>query len=235
MSFLLVATLVCVFPLSPFAATKAIESENKPDAATSLDESTGIQSGMLSGSGAITINGIPSSSGTTVMNGNVITTGSDGNASIELYGLGRIVLTPNTTARLDMSRNQIQVAFSGKGKLIQSIPAGISGQVKFAGDTTNLNVIRGELSAESASGSQTIKAGQNVNIASLNATVSKGDTLFEAESSSEAPPVPQAGGSSFLGHGLTTVLIVAVIATPIIVGVIVRNNRDNDIIVSGIR
>jgi hypothetical protein len=231
MSFALVATLVCIFPLTQFADTRAMDSGNKTDSAYSMDESSGIPTGMLSGTGTISINGNPTDSGATILNGNVISSGADGNASIEMYGLGRIVLTPNTTARLDMSPNRIQVTVTGTGKLIQSVPSGIVGQVKFAGDKTNLNVIRGELSAESNTGIQTVKAGQNVNIASLNATVSKGDTLFEAESTnSEAPPAPQgtpAGSNGFLGHGALVGIIIASVTAVIIIGVVVHNNDDS--------
>jgi len=234
LSLILIATLFCLFPLTQSAATKAANEGDRSGVRELLNEGPAVLTGMLSGTGNISINGGQASAGATVLNGSLISTGSDGNALVELYGLGRIELKPNTTAKLEMSSNGIQVTLDGKGKLIQSLPSGVTGQVKFVGDQAHLTVIRGELSAESATRTQTIKAGENINVASPIAAVSKGDTLFEASLGSEVAPAPQggapAGSNSFIGHGALVGLIIAGVATGIIIGVVVHNTGNDDVL-----
>jgi hypothetical protein len=240
LSLILVATLFCLFPLTQFAATKAVNEGDKTGMRQLMDEGPAVMTGMLSGTGNISINGSQASAGATVLNDSLISTGSDGNALIELYGLGRIELTPNTTAKLEMSPNRIQVTLDGKGKLVQSLPSGVIGQIKFVGDQAHLTVVRGELSTESLTRTQTIKAGENINVTSSISAVSKVDTLFETSISGEVAPPSQsgtpAGSNSFIGHGALVGLIIAGISAGIIIGVVVHNTgNNNDTVLSPVR
>lgn len=66
-------------------------------------------SGTLTGTGSISINGNPAQSGATVLSGSVISTGGDGNATIDLGPLGRVVLRPDTTIVLNFTDDSVAV------------------------------------------------------------------------------------------------------------------------------
>ncbi|HKV42048.1 MAG TPA: hypothetical protein VJX67_22780 [Blastocatellia bacterium] len=102
--------------------------------------------GSLDGSGNVYVNGRKAVAGASVFSGNVISTGSDGIATLDLRQFGRIILRPSTTVTLSIVGNSAQVAIQGKQVLVAVMsgsanvvaPAGnrnlgVSQQASFAG------------------------------------------------------------------------------------------------------
>jgi len=84
---------------------------------------------VITGSGHITVNGNPVQSGATVLSGNTIATGPDGNAVIDLGKLGRIALKTNTEIVLTLSEGDANVRLNRCGLLTQVVPQGVNGRV----------------------------------------------------------------------------------------------------------
>jgi hypothetical protein len=64
---------------------------------------------LTSARGAVTVNGSPAQTGATVMSGNAISTGPDGNAIVDLGSLGRLEIRPNTALTITLSPDKAEV------------------------------------------------------------------------------------------------------------------------------
>src|SRR5262249_8386497 len=115
------ALLSCVLAVA-VAGTLSFGSQaargSSDDGAQSSANPAGF-SGVISGSGHITVNGNPVQSGATVLSGNTIATGPDGNAVIDLGKLGRIALKTNTEIVLTLSEGDANVRLNRCGMLTQ--------------------------------------------------------------------------------------------------------------------
>jgi hypothetical protein len=101
-SLVLAITLATVFTIRSFAAPEA----SKSTAERSTQDCTGA---LTVKAGQVSINGNPAQTGTTVMSGSVISTGSNGKAIIDLGALGRVEVGDNTTITLTCVAGLLEV------------------------------------------------------------------------------------------------------------------------------
>ncbi|HXG67820.1 MAG TPA: hypothetical protein VNO70_22155 [Blastocatellia bacterium] len=126
-------SLVILFCLSALAAPGV----NPPAA----------QSGTLtSATGTVTVNGAPAHSGASVASGSTISTGTDGDALIDMGSLGKLQLRPNTVVKLTYDAGSSLVEVVECGSLTHTVPSGATGQVKLDEPmVTQVVVARGEV------------------------------------------------------------------------------------------
>src|SRR5215469_10236363 len=126
------AALSCVLAVAVAASlsfgSQAARGSSDDGAQSSGDTARG-PSGVITGSGHITVNGNPVQSGATALSGNTVATGPDGNAVIDLGPLGRIALKTNTEIVLTLSQGDANVRLNRCGMLTQVVPQGINGRV----------------------------------------------------------------------------------------------------------
>ena len=164
MSAALTLVLASVFAFSSFAASNARETESREPAASTLDDLSGMPAGKLTGTGRFTIDGEEAQPGASVLSGSTIATGPDGLAAIDLGSLGRIELRPNTTIRLAFAGNAVSVSLDNAGSMVQSLPAGVKGQVMLQGKRARVSVVRGEVAVKSIGNSRTLRTGEDVEL-----------------------------------------------------------------------
>jgi hypothetical protein len=182
-----------VFTFSAFAASKRTESPPGKNSVVPVGKSlANALVGKLIGTGHLTIDGDEAPSGTTVLSGSTIATGSDGNATIDLGPLGRVELRPNTTITLTLSNNSVQVEMSGGGALVQWLPSGVEGQVKTSAQVRFL-VTRGQAEVKSARNTLKLSAGEAGSFNEPAEAVALGDAVLIAESGASKP---KGGGAS---------------------------------------
>jgi hypothetical protein len=99
----------------------------------------------------------------TVLTQSVITTGSGGQASIELGPLGRVELAQETTVTLQLLGSLVQAALNQCGKVTVSVPIGVTGQVTIPQqEKTHVKVIQGKVTVKYGSGKEkTVVAGED--------------------------------------------------------------------------
>ena len=143
LSFVLAISVACTLSFSSLAAHDASDHAGVqyPDG-----DSGPPPAGTLSGSGHITINGNPVQAGATVLSGNTIATGPDGNAIIDLGPLGRLALRTNTEITLNLSNGNTAVRLDRCGMLTQVVPQGVKGRVDVAHrERMRVSVDRGQV------------------------------------------------------------------------------------------
>lgn len=119
LSLVLSLVVTSFYAFSSFAASNA-KAEERSVPANSINNVDALipaelqdqPSGVVSGTGLITVNGHPTRSGATILTGNAIGTGSDGNALIDLGPLGRVRLQPNSS---------VEVMFTAEGFRLKTI------------------------------------------------------------------------------------------------------------------
>jgi hypothetical protein len=85
----------------------------------------------------------------TVLTGSVITTGSNGHASIELGTLGRVELAHDTTVTLQLLGSVIDATLNLCGKVTVTVPTGITGRVTIPQqEKTHVKVVQGKVTVK---------------------------------------------------------------------------------------
>ena len=227
--------LVSAFTLHSLAASKQTEKATREALVARagrvlLDAPTG----RLTGTGHLTIDGDRAQSGATVLTGSTIATGEDGFATIDLNALGRIELRPNTTIKLTVTENTVEVILERAGSLVQTLPAGVTGQLNSRGEHTRLGVTRGEVKVKSNGSDRTLSVGEMDMFEQTFAAFASGDAVFTADrvasqdkaeastdsATSGSPSTPKvAAGGGMVTAGLGGVIVLAGTAAAITVGV----------------
>ena len=164
-SLVLVLTINTVFTFSSFAAPQQPSSQ-QPDSSgqSAQNESAGLQApaASLTGTGEIKLNGNRAVTGATVLSGNDVETGIDGDASIEMGELGRVQLRPDGHIRLVMSSGRYDVLVKECSSITLTVPAGATGEVKWEEtQLTEVAVTSGEVRVNARGTGETIlRAGE---------------------------------------------------------------------------
>lgn len=122
-SALAALSVAITFTLSSFAAPDLVE---KADAAAQVQPA---QTGTLTASGPVTVNGNQATTGMTILTGSVISVGAGGHAVIELGPLGRVDIAQGTTITLQILGNTQESAMTQCGDVTVTVPIGITGRV----------------------------------------------------------------------------------------------------------
>ncbi len=231
---MLALALTTVFSLGAFAATSGEKA-----AGSSFDDSSTSSklSGILTGTGRVTINGNAAQSGATILSGSNIETGQDGSASIDLGPLGQIELRPNTSVTLIMMPGMVHLMVDRFGVVSQSLPPGVIGRVKMQSQSAHFSVARGRVEVNSSGGQQTVNGGEENSFDGASEAVISGDTSFQldgengddaddqpAQDSGDGPPVKN---STYVGAGPFGYLALAGLAGGIAIGVMAGSNGSN--------
>ncbi|HYM01219.1 MAG TPA: hypothetical protein VEZ90_19825 [Blastocatellia bacterium] len=101
-----VAALISVFCVGSFAAPPTVRADGNAPL------------GALNSTGTVMINGNKAISGASIFSGNVISTGQDGVATLDLGQLGRIIVRPSTTITLTVVGNSVHIIEKGKSAMV---------------------------------------------------------------------------------------------------------------------
>ncbi|HKG22882.1 MAG TPA: hypothetical protein VKC34_13360 [Blastocatellia bacterium] len=231
LSLVLALALTSVFSLSAFAAPPG-----ERVAGSGYDDTppSPTLSGMLTGTGRVTINGNAAQTGATVLSGSTIETGQDGLASIDLGPLGQIELQPNTSVTLVMMPGMVQLMVDRFGAVSQSLPPGVVGRVKMQSQPAHFTVARGHVEVSSSGGQLALNGGEEDSFSGASGAVISGDTTFQLESETgrkasnqpaqtdgDAPPV---NDSTYVGAGPFGYIVLAGLAGAIALGVMAGSN-----------
>jgi hypothetical protein len=150
-----VSSMFCFSSLTTFASYDEVRGSNGAPAVAGF---TKAPTGVLTGTGTLSLNGISTEPGATVYSGSIITTGRDGIATIDMGPLGRFVVRPRTSITVTMSQGSATIADRAKA--------------------ARVSVLRGEVTVNSAGANRTLKSGEDVIFAdAIEATISN-DTVF---------------------------------------------------------
>src|SRR5262249_24738627 len=152
---LTVSTLFCLSSLTTFASNNELVSNNANRVAVGLTKSP---TGVLGGTGTLSLNGISVGSGATVFSGSIITTGHDGIATVDLGPVGRFVVRPRTSVTVTTSQGSATISDRARA--------------------TRLSVLRGEVTVTSAGASLKLKSGENALFTDAIEATMIGDTVF---------------------------------------------------------
>lgn len=206
LSLLLTLSLVAIFSPRSFAAPVR----------------AGQDSGTISGTGGMKVNGNTVQSGATVQSGNTIETELDGEATIDLGRLGRILLRPGTEIQLTFSSSGYQITVNECGSLTQTVGSGVTASVKMGDDSPLAEVAStsGQVTANPRGGSAvTLGPGESkVFDDGIESATAGGDSIFTVNCCECDEPEGPAYLWSGLGGLLALIGIGAGTATAIIVG-----------------
>lgn len=195
LSLALSAVVLSFYSLSSYALSARAAGEQAEQA-----NGNGAPTGVLTGSGLITVNGNPIRPGATILSGSTIATGADAVASIDLGDLGRVVLRPQSSVTLTLSAGLVEA----------KIPC----------DKVRIAVTRGEVEVRSPE-TATIRAGEEGRYSGATDAFTNGATNFVIQCGDQ-PPVagytwpPLAGIIGFvaIGVGVTTGVVTGAKRTP---------------------
>src|SRR6476659_120555 len=175
---ILASAVASVFTFSSFAASRPREPTPPRRVIEKEKGILGLPSGRLIGTGRITIDGNEAQSGVTVLSGSTVATGPDGYATIDLGSLGRIELQPNTTVLVTLSPNRVVVKIAGLGRVVQSLPSGVTGPTRIDGGQARLAVTLGKVELKSGGDQRTLNAGEEGPFNSSNEATASGNAVF---------------------------------------------------------
>lgn len=128
LSILLSLSIVTAFSLTTFASLEAGEPVEATDTSfAAFQEPTGT---LTVAKRDVAINNVQAKEGQTVLSGNLIRTGTDSHASVEMAGLGRADYGRLTESVLTMTPRSIESSMLKCGSITLTLPAGISGLVR---------------------------------------------------------------------------------------------------------
>jgi hypothetical protein len=99
------------------------------DATVVRAQAQAAQTGVLTATGTVTVNGNQAATGLTILTGSVISVGGGGHAIIDLGPLGRTELGQGTTVTLQMLGNVQESTLTQCGDETVTVPNGITGRV----------------------------------------------------------------------------------------------------------
>ncbi|HSE97918.1 MAG TPA: hypothetical protein VLD57_06565, partial [Blastocatellia bacterium] len=186
---LLVAmALTTMFSLRSFATVEAAETAPASNAAALASINwLPVQgpSGTITGSGQFKVNGNEVQTGATVLSGNSVSTGSDGDVLIDVGQFGRVKLRPNSTVKLDMIDDRLEVTVeecTRSTSVNLMVPSGRTIVMKSShGNLTNVAVTLGEVRVKPGAdgASETImKEGESRAFDPVDEIVATGDADF---------------------------------------------------------
>jgi hypothetical protein len=247
LSFALVLIISSISALSSVAASNASRAATREDS----DNGPGIgvlnaPVGSVTGTGHFTIDGDEAQPGATVLSGSSVATGWNGDVTIHLGPLGRIVLRPETTIRVTLSKNEVKVSLDRAGSVSQSVPSGVVGRLKVRGGNAHLGVSSGEAEIKLTGSARTLRAGEATPLDHMSEVITKGETLLTIEggdksASNEAvangteaasgkAPAPVPAQESIIWAGPRGVIALVGAATGVTLGVMAgRNHSSNQI------
>jgi len=226
-SLVLAFAVASVFTLSSFAAStkKGPTGGNVGGRVgkTLLDAPTG----KLVGTGRITIDGDEARSGATVLSGNIITTATDGNASIDLGPLGRFELHPNTTITLMFTPNSVQVRMNGGGLTAHTLP-GVTCRVTLMSAYTKVIVASGEVKVNSAGTDRNLVSGQESRFMLGSEATTMGESVFTAEGDPDRrlATASHSSGRTVSG-GAAGAITLAGVAGGVAAGIVLGSNHNS--------
>jgi hypothetical protein len=181
---MLILSLTAALSLSSLAAPQLVDRTGVPVSLDLpvVDELVAAQgpSGTLTGVGEIKVNGNPAQTGATVLSGNTIETGRDGDASIEMAQLGRVQLRPSTEIKLTMESGRYEVLVEDCGSVTATVPAGVSAVLRMAeSQLTEVAVTRGEVRVRAGGSDEVLKAGESKTFqGGIESVTASGDAIF---------------------------------------------------------
>lgn len=243
MSVALAFALVSAFALHSLADSKQTEKATREHLIARAGRLlSGAPIGRLTGTGHLTIDGDLAQSGATILTGSTIATGEDGYATIDLSALGRIELRPNTTIRLTMTENNVEVSLERVGAMVQTLPAGVTARCNSRSEHTRIGVTRGEVKVKSNGSDRTLAEGEVGTFEQTLEASAAGDAVFTADgvasqdktvastdqpaSGSTSTPTVVAGGG-MVTAGIGGVMVLAGTALAVTVGVMGGGGNNN--------
>ena len=178
--------LTTVFSLSVFAAP------NLP-----------FQAGTITVRGSVSVNGNPVQTGATLMSGNTITTGSDGNAVVDLGSAGRVEVGDGTTATITFTGDSIQVTTTCR---------------------TEVDVTRGAVQVTSPT-TETLNAGQDKTYDGGVSASATGGADFSVDCEGL-----KGGAGAWLGPGLLGVLALIGVGAAVATGIAIGDEDSVDVV-----
>jgi hypothetical protein len=187
LSILLSLSIVTAFSLTTFASLEANEPVEATDSSFSaFQEPTGT---LTVAKRDVSINGAQAKQGQTVMSGNLIRTGTDSHASVEMASLGRADYGRLTESVLTMSSKSVESSMLKCGSITLTLPAGISGLVKVVHMSdvgviserkeVDVRVTRGEVLVKYGQGKEkTMNAGDHKEFDNATEVSAVGDAVF---------------------------------------------------------
>jgi hypothetical protein len=105
-----------------------------------------ITAGVVTTSGTVRVNDNAVPTGTTVLSGSIITTASDGKATIDMGPQGLLEMRPNTKLWLNVPGGPIKVDLRECGSITETVPAGVAALVAVDKQSNiRVSVVRGKV------------------------------------------------------------------------------------------
>ena len=152
---LAVSTLFCLSSLTTLASNNEMVSTDANRTSTGF---TKPPTGVLGGTGTLSLNGISAGAGTTVFSGSIITTGHDGIATVDLGPVGRFVVRPRTSVTVTTSPGSATISDRARA--------------------TRVSVLRGVVIVVSEGAALTLRSGENALFTDAIEATMSGDTVF---------------------------------------------------------
>jgi hypothetical protein len=187
LSILLSLTIVAAFSLTTFASLEASEpAESTDNSIAALQEPTGT---LTVAKRDVDINNVQAKVGQTVLSGNLIRTGTDSHASVEMAGIGRADYGRLTESVLTMSSRSVESSMLKCGSITLTLPAGISGLVRVVHmadvgvlserKEVDVRVMRGEVLVKYGQGKEKVMgAGDHKEFDNATEVSAVGDAVF---------------------------------------------------------
>jgi hypothetical protein len=212
LSLILAVTVATVFSIRSLAFFEPGETEPKDKKASSKDAAP---TGALTTTGYVTINGNEARTGATVLNGDVVTTGPDSDATIDLGPLGRIQLRPDTSIKLTLEEKTCRIMVERCGSLTHFVPADVTSEARRSEPgLMEVAVLPGEahVTTNNNGDATMVKSGENRVFETFESMTAKGETIYTLNCCDCAAPagpfIPVAGFWGLLAAGATTGIVV---------------------------
>lgn len=213
MSLLLAVTVATIFSFRSLAFAEATSEASADKKVSSSDTNSAPQqdqTGTLTTTGYVTINGNEARTGATIMNGDTVATGPDSDATIDLGPLGRIQLRPDTKIKLTLAEKNCQILVQQCGSLTHFVPADVLSQARRAEPgLMEVAVLPGEarVTTSKGNGNETmIKTGENRVFETFESMTANGETIYTLNCCDCAAPA----GAPFLPLGFWGLIAVGV-------------------------
>ncbi|HST22697.1 MAG TPA: hypothetical protein VLR90_16355 [Blastocatellia bacterium] len=187
LSILLSLSIVAASSLTTFASLDTSEPVEATDSSfAAFQEPTGT---LTVAKRDVAINNTQAKVGQTVMSGNLIRTGTDSHASVEISSVGRADYGRLTESLLTMSQKSIESSMLKCGSITLTLPAGVSGLVKVVHmqdvgvfserKEVDVKVTRGEILVKYGQGKEkTLNSGDHKEFDNATEVSAVGDAVF---------------------------------------------------------
>ncbi|MEW6212325.1 MAG: hypothetical protein AB1631_28620 [Acidobacteriota bacterium] len=180
LSLILAFTVATIFSIRSLAFAEAKAVETSADKKASSKDAA--LTGTLTTTGYATINDNEARTGATVLNGDVVATGPDSDATIDLGPLGRIQLRPDTRIKLTLEEKKCQIMVEQCGSLTHFVPGDVTSEARRSEPgLMEVAVLPGEarVTTSSGNGNETmVKSGENRVFETFESMTAKGETIY---------------------------------------------------------